>query len=298
MPVVASQNLQKQWISFNGRLTPADLAALPQEALVELADQAQRLPGLFQQVFPTARGVANRELVLHELTALILRGDLGFGSTRESVIRKKLLELPTVRQATRSEQKGPSRTPIREALGILAHDGLIRSQPQVGWFVSEITPAQVREILTRRSEMEADAVATLAGQASVEARVGEAQRALAAGERATSPYEFMAADTDFHVALAEAAGFVDTPSIIRVLRNKLHLFRSSHGEITKDQAATVQQEHERILNAVLSHDRDLAVSGLDGHMVATWSRLERIAAPASDSASVKPAVREAVGAKG
>ena len=49
---------------------------------------------------------------------------------------------------------GVSRTPLREALGLLERDGLVQNFPNRGWFVTKFTPAEIRDIFFIRSGLE------------------------------------------------------------------------------------------------------------------------------------------------
>ena len=47
-----------------------------------------------------------------------------------------------------------SRTPLREALGLLERDGLVVNFPNRGWFVTKFTPAEINEIFVLRAGLE------------------------------------------------------------------------------------------------------------------------------------------------
>ena len=75
---------------------------------------------------------------------MILSGDLAMGAR---IIETRI-----------AEQLGQSRTPIREALRLLASDGLVVFEPNRGYQVICYTRADVREIYSCRVLLESEAV--------------------------------------------------------------------------------------------------------------------------------------------
>ena len=87
-----------------------------------------------------------------------------------------------------SRDLGVSRTPLREALSRLAHEGAIRSVPRIGYFVQALTLAELEDIYAIRPLLEPEAL-RLAGLPSPERlerlkslndRIGKAKNADAA----------------------------------------------------------------------------------------------------------------------
>ncbi|MDQ0393358.1 GntR family transcriptional regulator [Labrys monachus] len=84
---------------------------------------------------------------------------------------------------------GVSRSPVREALQILASYGLVERQPRVGIFVTELTARKLDEVYACRVSLEAMASAGVARRASprtiasIAALVAEMGKAIEADER-------------------------------------------------------------------------------------------------------------------
>ena len=93
------------------------------------------------------QGMPLREVVFQTLRRGILRGDLKPG--------ERLME---IRLANRL---GVSRTPIREAIRMLEHEGLVVNIPRRGAQVSRITEKDLRDVLEVREGLE-DLAVTLA----------------------------------------------------------------------------------------------------------------------------------------
>ena len=99
---------------------------------------------------------------------------------------------------------GVSKTPVREALGALAQEGLVVATPRQGYRVSDITLADVQEIFQLRLLLEPAAAELAAERASPEQM--QRLRELA-DPSADSGYEASVVRIrSFHAALAEASG--------------------------------------------------------------------------------------------
>lgn len=73
---------------------------------------------------------------------------------RQAILERILLPGEQVNQAQIAEQLGISRGPLREALGQLEEEGLIRNIPYKGTFVTEITPTYIDELFSIRRVLE------------------------------------------------------------------------------------------------------------------------------------------------
>ena len=64
------------------------------------------------------------------------------------------------------EEFGISRTPLREALKVLASEGLVTIKPRRGAYVTEISEKDLRDVYHLLSLLESDAAAVVAQNAS------------------------------------------------------------------------------------------------------------------------------------
>jgi DNA-binding GntR family transcriptional regulator len=79
---------------------------------------------------------------------------------RQSIIDGTLPSGEELNQAQIAERLGISRGPVREALGQLEQEGLIRSVPYKGVVVTPLNPTYVRELYSLRSALETFALRT------------------------------------------------------------------------------------------------------------------------------------------
>lgn len=79
---------------------------------------------------------------------------------RQSIIDGSIPSGEELNQAQIAERLGISRGPVREALGQLEQEGLIRSVPYKGVVVTPLNPTYVRELYSLRSALETFALRT------------------------------------------------------------------------------------------------------------------------------------------
>ena len=90
------------------------------------------------------RRITAQELVLTGLRTDILTGELGPG---DQVVQELL-----------AERYGVSRVPLREALKTLESEGQVVYYPHRGYFVAELSVADLMEVYRLRSLLEAEAI--------------------------------------------------------------------------------------------------------------------------------------------
>jgi GntR family transcriptional regulator, rspAB operon transcriptional repressor len=141
---------------------------------------------------PTERGSAS-ERVYRVLKEQILTCDLPPGAT--------------LNEGRLAEQLAISKTPIREALSLLVHEGFVDVLPRQGYRVRELALADVQEIFQMLQLLE-PAAASLAAEHATPEQLREL-RELAEEPVITEPEEltaFVTRNREFHVRLAEASG--------------------------------------------------------------------------------------------
>ena len=158
---------------------------------------------------PTAQ-----EAVLVALRRAIVSGDLRPGEQ--------------VRQEALAERFGVSRVPLREALKILEGEGSVAYVPRRGYFVAELSLADLLEVYRIRKLLEAEAV-RVGLPLMTDADVAQVSDAVDACERAGSDGDLVAmtdANRRLHFGLFAAAGMPRLERQIRILWDATDLYRS------------------------------------------------------------------------
>jgi DNA-binding GntR family transcriptional regulator len=207
-----------------------------------------------------------------------LSGDSGRDRAYQ-YLRGTVLSDPAVSGTFINEQAvatevGISRTPVREALLMLAAEDLVRLVPHRGAFVAPVPGREIAEMMQARGVIECWAATTslASGDAPVEAMsaVLEQQRAIAEQGDAK---EFIELDSQFHALLVEAAG----NSVLGRLYDNLRAKHVLLGVVALQRSATrrqeVLEEHQAIVDGLTSGRPEVAEKAILSHLDSTGSLL-------------------------
>lgn len=182
---------------------------------------------------------------------------------REAITTAELAPGRRLSENELAGQLGVSRTPIREALALLREERLVAIVPQLGTFVTRISPAAIADAAFVREALECAAVRLAAERISSAALV-ELQANLAAQAEA-EPSRFHALDDDFHRLLCEASGHPVAWTLARRAGGQLdRLRRLSLPE--PGYREQMVEEHHAVLAAVAELDPDRAERTLRHHL--------------------------------
>ncbi len=126
---------------------------------------------------------------------------------RQVILDGGLMPGEQVNQAHIAEQLGVSRGPVREALGQLEEEGLIKNIPYKGTFVTEITPTYIAELYSIRRVLETFAIRCAVGQITTEelARLREIIEEMRAAAGAGQVDRLGELDIQFHYMICCSA---------------------------------------------------------------------------------------------
>jgi DNA-binding GntR family transcriptional regulator len=178
-----------------------------------------------------------------------------------------------------AEQVGVSRTPVREALLMLAADGLVEMIPRRGARVPVITGREIAELMELRGVLERHAatVALETGRVPlVEMReVLARQHELKEQEPTESGREFIEWDRRFHQLLVDAAGNGLMSRSYEKLRARQVLVGVEALFRRTDRQERVCVEHDEIVAALAAGDPQAAREAIDRHLTVTLDLLLR-----------------------
>ncbi len=185
------------------------------------------------------------------------------------IINSELPPGSKVPEKSLCDQFGVSRTPLREALKVLASDGLVRLEPNRGAWVTQVTVEEVDEVFPVLGAMEALS-GELACKHITDAEI-DAVRALHA--QMLESYErrdldaYFSINQEIHRAILLAArnGTLTTSCQALALRMQRARYMAN---MTEGRWFEAVQEHEKILEYLVARDgRNLAATLLN-HMEA------------------------------
>ena len=152
---------------------------------------------------------------------------------------------------------GISRTPLREALKVLAAEGLITMKVRRGAYVTEVSEKDLRDVYHLLSLLESDAAAVVAQTASPEdlKKLQSLHSDLeAAGKQGKEKHDkFFEVNEAFHMCLLDLAQNKWRDHMVADLRKVMKLNR--HNSLFKTGRITESlKEHQAIMAALLAKD--------------------------------------------
>ncbi|MEQ1807824.1 MAG: GntR family transcriptional regulator [Burkholderiaceae bacterium] len=179
------------------------------------------------------------ETVAEHLRQRILKHQLGPGSWIDE--QALCLEL------------GISRTPLREALKVLASEGLVTMKLRRGAYVTEVSARDLTEVFHLLALLEGDAAAKVAREASAE-QLAELEGLHRELEANTADRDrFFAANERFHLHLLDLADNRWGKQVAADLRKVMKLSRH-HSLFKQGRVEASLTEHRNILAALLARD--------------------------------------------
>lgn len=159
---------------------------------------------------------------------------------------------------------GISRTPMREALKVLAVEGLVTLKAGRGAYVTEMSREDVRQIYHLLGLLESDAAARVAAQADA-AALAELRALHEQLERQVRQRDaFFATNERFHLALLRLAGNRWAEQTVLDLRKMMKLNRH-HSLFKRGRLAESLAEHRELMSAIEAHDAAAAAALMRAH---------------------------------
>ncbi len=167
-----------------------------------------------------------------------------------------------------AEEYGISRTPLREALKVLASEGLVTLKPRRGCYVTEISAQDLQDIFPLLAMLEGRAVVEAMRNARP-ADIEELEALHARLERAAQSRKierFFETNQEFHRRLLELSGNRWMLIVVQDLRKVMKLSRllSLTHEGRLEQSL---EEHRRIMAAVRDGNVEEAESAVRDHLL-------------------------------
>jgi DNA-binding GntR family transcriptional regulator len=205
---------------------------------------------------------------------------------RERILNGEFRPGERLVEAKLSEELGVSRMPVREALRVLAAEGVVTIEPRRGAAVTIHDDDQIREIVEVRATLEG-LNAKLAAKRRDPQRLARLQQVLAAGVKVADGAELAKLHQDnenFHDALASAADNSVLRELVRSLRERTALIFAPH---SKKRARENWEEHAAIVRAVVAGDADLAALLASRHVYSAAQALPQSGAVEQDAGAAK-----------
>jgi DNA-binding GntR family transcriptional regulator len=213
-----------------------------------------RLFNLFRMNAPTAPSHLKPRALYEEVAELL----------RQRIFNRSLAPGAWIDELAISGEYGISRTPLREALKVLAAEGLVTMKMRRGAYVTEVDEKDLRDVYHLLSLLESDAASVVAARAT-QAELKELQTIQKELEKSAANRDrFFEINESFHMRLLAIADNRWRDQMVADLRKVMKLNR--HNSLLK--AGRIDEslaEHRAIMQALVARDPAAAAQRMQEH---------------------------------
>lgn len=190
---------------------------------------------------------------------------------RERILRQELEPGTRLNESELADQLNVSRGPLREALGRLEREGLLRSEPGKGHFVEPLTRCDAEELYHLLAGLETLAVVELGSvEAERRGRLETLNERLAT--ESDDPGGALALNARWHEMLADASGNRKLKRMLRTLRQQVYRYEyrffSEAGGLGKS-----VEYHDAIVEALKAGDHEAVSRAIRRHWLTDLDRI-------------------------
>jgi DNA-binding GntR family transcriptional regulator len=190
---------------------------------------------------------------------------------RQRIFNRELPPGSWIDELKIAEAYGISRTPLREALKVLAAEGLVTMKVRRGAYVTEVSEKDLQDVYHLLALLEADAAAVVAATAT-DAQLAELnaihqELAAAAPQGVGDTTLFFQLNERFHLRLLEIANNKWRDQLVTDLRKVMKLNRQN-SLLKTGRVAHALKEHEAIVAALVKRDGSGAAKAVKAHFEA------------------------------
>jgi DNA-binding GntR family transcriptional regulator len=183
---------------------------------------------------------------------------------RQRIFRRELEPGSWIDEIKLSQEYGISRTPLREALKVLAAEGLVTMKVRRGAYVTEVSDQDLAEVYHLLALLESDAAGVVADKAT-DAELRELQALHKELEAAVKQRDkFFSVNERFHMRLLEIAGNRWRNQMVADLRKVMKLNR--HNSLLK--SGRIEEsltEHRAVMAALVARDAAASMACMQRH---------------------------------
>ena len=183
---------------------------------------------------------------------------------RQRIFNRELTPGSWIDELKLAEEYGISRTPLREALKVLATEGLVTMKVRRGAYVTEVSERDLTDVYHLLALLESDAAGVVASQAT-DAQLKELQTLHRELEKSVGNRDkFFQLNERFHMRLLEIADNRWRDQMVADLRKVMKLNR--HNSLLK--SGRIEEslaEHQVIMSALLARDAKASAQAMQTH---------------------------------
>ncbi|MBO9650088.1 MAG: GntR family transcriptional regulator [Variovorax sp.] len=189
---------------------------------------------------------------------------------RQRIFKRELEPGSWIDELKLAEEYGISRTPLREALKVLAAEGLVTMKVRRGAYVTEVSEKDLADVYHLLSLLESDAAGVVAKRAT-DTELAELEALHAELEAAARPGKvdrenFFAINERFHMRLLAIANNRWRDQVVADLRKVMKLNR--HNSLLKSGRIDESlKEHRAVMAAIKERDSAGAMARMQQHFL-------------------------------
>lgn len=183
---------------------------------------------------------------------------------REQIFARQLEAGSWIDEQKLAAEYGISRTPLREALKVLAAEGLVTMKLRRGAYVTEMSRDDVAQVYHLLALLESDAAGVVAAQATAPQRAELVALHERLERQAHRRDAFFASNEQFHMALLKMAGNRWAEQVVTDLRKVMKLNRH-HSLFKQGRIEESLAEHRLLMQAIAAHDAARATALMRAH---------------------------------
>ena len=201
------------------------------------------------------------EVVVTRLRDMIIEGQLPAGNR--------------INEGDLCQQLGISRTPLREALKVLAMEGLVDLTPGRGATVHQLTAKDIQDMLSVLSALE-HLAGTLTCQQATDEEIQEIRHLhdeMLSFHAAGDSLPYFKRNQQIHSRLIELSGNESLALVHDILQARLKRIRYI-GDQNPDTWSAAVADHEEMIAALEARDGARLSAALVEHLASTWDRVK------------------------
>ncbi|ACZ42870.1 transcriptional regulator, GntR family [Thermobaculum terrenum ATCC BAA-798] len=187
--------------------------------------------------------------------------ELVYASIKEAILQGQFAPGQPLVEEEIARSLNVSRTPVREALLMLEHDGLIETKYGRGMYVRRLTREDFIDMFTANEVIE-PYLARRACLYVTNDQIQQMEKVIQMGEEAASNEDvptFLRSGREFHALIGEAADNRSLAEVVNRNEEKTDLFLMAYGKcLDRECMFASNREHRLIMQALVRRDPDEA----------------------------------------
>lgn len=193
--------------------------------------------------------------------------DQAYAKIKKRIFDFDLMPGDRLSESELAQQASVSRTPLRQALQRLQHEGFVEAMPKVGWLIPPLSFEKFDELYDFRVLIECFAVRELCAAAQERSELQKLAKLwqVPVKERLDDALQVGALDEAFHQQIVESTGNREMLRTYREITERMRIIRRLDF-IKPDRVSTTYEEHAKILSAIQKRRADEAQRLLRAHI--------------------------------